>query len=56
MKELIGKIIAYILVYPISWLITVGLYALVCLCFPWEFDWLIATGIWLVLCILKLIF
>ena len=56
MTELISKIIALILGYAISWILSAGLYALVCLFLPWGFDWLTATGIWLVLCILKFIF
>lgn len=34
-------------VLAVSWLITCGLIALICLIFSWEFSWLIATGIWL---------
>lgn len=42
--------------YTLSWIITCGLIALVCLCFGWTFNWLIATGIWLVACIIRALF
>lgn len=45
-----------ILGYAISWGITCGLVALICLCFGWTFSWLIATGIWLVAGIVQLLF
>jgi hypothetical protein len=44
------------LIYALSWIITCGLIALICLCFHWTFSWLTATGIWLVILILKSIF
>lgn len=43
-------------VLGLSWIITCGLIALICLCFHWTFSWLTATGIWLVILILKSIF
>jgi hypothetical protein len=42
--------------HAISYAITIGIIALVCLCFSWKFNILIATGIWLVLCLIKLLF
>lgn len=43
---LLGIIIAALL---ISYLSTVGIFKLICICFGWEFSWALATGIWLVL-------
>lgn len=43
-------------IYAISWIITCGVVALICLCFGLEFKWLIATGIWLIILVLKSIF
>ena len=40
----------------ISWGITVGIVALVCLCFAWQFNWLTATGIWLIMCLISAAF
>lgn len=45
----------FVLGYALSWIITCGLIALVCLCFGWTFSWLIATGIWLGACVLRLL-
>ena len=55
MKEFIIGLIVVGILYALSWAITMVLFALVCLCFSWEFNWLIATGIWIIICILKLI-
>lgn len=43
-------------VYALSWIITCGLIALICVCFNCTFDWLTATGIWLIITILQSIF
>lgn len=42
--------------YAASYIITIGLIYLICLCFGLAFSWLIATGIWLVLVILAGVF
>ena len=48
--------IAIAVVSALSWIITCGIVALVCLCFGWAFKWGIATGIWLILLLAKWIF
>lgn len=40
-----------VLGYALSWVITCGLFWLVCLCFDLTFSWAIATGIWLIMCL-----
>ena len=49
-----GLVIA--IVSALSWIVTCGIVALVCLCFGWAFNWAIATGIWLLLLVAKWIF
>lgn len=49
MAEFFIVIAIYVVVYVLSWLVTVGIVKLVTLCFGWGFSWAIATGIWLVL-------
>ena len=49
-------LILLILVFGLSWIITCGMIALVCLCFGWTFNWAIATGLWIVILILRSIF
>lgn len=44
------------LVCALSWIVTCGIVALVCLCFGWTFKWGIATGVWLLLLLAKWIF
>ena len=53
MKELIIKLIIFLLLCAISWSITCGVIYLISLCFGFEFSWLIATGIWLVMILIK---
>lgn len=62
-NDLFATIIAFILVvvalvlsYGLSWIITCGIIKLITLCFGLTFKWSIATGIWLVLCLLRSIF
>lgn len=43
----------YVIGYAISWIVTCGVFALVCFCLGWEFSWLAATGIWVLLCIAR---
>ena len=50
---IIGIIIA---VFGISYLMTIGIIKLICLCFGFAFSWKYSTGIWLILCLLSLIF
>lgn len=52
---LIGALILLAL-YAVSYIITIGLIYLICMCFSLTFSWLIATGIWLVLVILAGVF
>lgn len=60
MKKIISTIVAILLMmvvsYGISWIITCGIFALICLCFHIEFNWLTATGVWLILMLLKTLF
>lgn len=52
---LLAGIVA-ILLYALSWIITVGIIKLITLCFGWTFSWLIATGIWLIMILLGNLF
>ena len=52
---LLAGIVA-ILLYALSWIITVGIIKLITLCFGWTFSWLIATGIWLIMILLSAAF
>jgi hypothetical protein len=52
----IVKILLTLLLFGISWGLTIGLVYLICLCFSWKFSLLIATGIWLILLVIKLMF
>ena len=45
-----------ILLYALSWIVTVGIVKLITLCFGWTFSWGMATGVWLIIIILKSIF
>ena len=49
-------ILIVVVVYALSWIITVGVIKLITLCFGWTFTWLTATGIWLIICIMQSIF
>ena len=55
--EGVGSIIIGVLIFvailAISWGFTIGIIALICLCFGWQFNLLIATGIWLVIILLR---
>lgn len=48
--------ILLILGYGVSWIMTCGVFYLVCLCFDLVFSWAIATGCWLVMCLLWSLF
>lgn len=60
MKKIIETILAVLLLvlvgYGISWIVTCGVFALICWCFKLEFSWLTATGVWLIYLLLKKIF
>ena len=56
MKSCLFTIGLLVLGCAISWGITCGLVALVCLCFDLTFSWLIATGVWAIACLLRSIF
>lgn len=36
-----------------DWVINMGFFCLVCVCFSWDFNFAVATGIWLVICIIR---
>ena len=46
-------ILAVMLVYTLSWIITVGIIKLITMCFGLTFKWSVATGIWLCLCVIQ---
>lgn len=46
-------ILAVMLVYALSWIITVGVIKLITICFGLTFKWSVATGIWLCLCVIQ---
>ena len=46
-------ILAVILAYALSWIITVGIIKLITMCFGLTFKWSVATGIWLCLCVIQ---
>ncbi len=49
---IIGALI-FVAILAISWGFTIGIIALICLCFGWQFNLLIATGVWLVIILLR---
>ena len=51
--SIIIGILIFIVIIAMSWGITIGLIALICLCFGWQFNLLIATGVWLVIILLR---
>ena len=68
MLSVITVIIAIIVLYGLSWLLTCGLIYVAFLAFNWahlyeifaiapvHFSFKVATGIWIILCILRVIF
>ena len=46
-------ILAVMLAYAFSWIITVGVIKLITVCFGLTFKWSVATGIWLCLCVIQ---
>lgn len=60
LKKILTTILTVLLMvmvcYGISWIVTCGIFALICWCFGMEFSWLAATGMWLVYILLKNIF
>lgn len=55
-NDAITSVIAFLLFLALSWALCVGLFALICLCFSWEFSLATATGVWIVLLIAKWVF
>lgn len=49
-------IVLAVVIYGISWALTVGLIKLVCICLGLAFSLKVATGIWIILCILQSFF
>ena len=49
-------IAALVILYIISWLVTVGIIKLITMCFGLPFSIAVATGIWLIIILLKDIF
>lgn len=49
---IIGTLI-FVAILAISWGFTIGIIALICLCFGCQFNLLIATGVWLVIILLR---
>lgn len=56
MKNVGIFIILLFVVCGISWIATVGIIKLICLCFDWFFSWRMATGIWLMMILISGIF
>lgn len=46
-------ILAVMLAYALSWIITVGVIKLITMCFGLTFKWSVSTGIWLCLCVIQ---
>lgn len=50
--EVVGVVIAAIgiggALFLLGWLLTAGVFFLVCLCFSWAFSWLMSLGLWIV--------
>ena len=44
------------LLYALSWIVTVGIVKLITMCFGWTFSWGMATGVWLILMLAKWVF
>ena len=56
MQKIVITVISVLLLYAISWAITVGVIKLITICFGAGFSLAIATGIWLALCLLRWLF
>ena len=56
MRKAVVWILAVVIGYGLSWIITSGIVWLIFKCFSLQFSWKIATGIWLILMILKSVF
>ena len=68
MLSVITVIVAIVMLYGISWILTCGLIYVAFLAFNWahlyeifaiapvHFSFKIATGIWIILCVLKMMF
>ena len=51
--EVIATIIVGFSLITTSFLVTAGVFWLVCLCFGWEWSWMSSIGVWLMLVALK---
>lgn len=51
-KEVIGIIVAIIMVLGISWILFCGIAKIITLLLGWKFSWKVVTAIWLILGIL----
>lgn len=49
-------ILTLVVVYGISFLLTAGIFSVICWAFSWTFSWKIAVGVWLVLCLVSNLF
>jgi hypothetical protein len=49
-------IVAIVMCFGFSWIVTCGIIKLITLCFGLVFTWKIATGIWLVLLLISSVF
>ena len=56
MVYFIATLIALVVCYGLSWLVTAGILKLITLCFGWPFSLLTATGIWLILALARNVF
>lgn len=56
MIMLLGFLFILLLILGLSWLFTIGIIALICVCFGLTFNLLIATGIWLILTLISSFF
>lgn len=57
LKKILLAVCMFLLVVTVnfgfSWIITCGVYALICVCFGVEFNWFSATCVWLIYILLK---
>ena len=48
--------LAFVALYALSWIVTCGLFWVVCACFDLVFTWSVATGVWIIFLVAKSIF
>ena len=60
LKKIVLSICLFLLMllvnFGLSWIVTCGVWALICFCFGQEFSWLVATGVWLIYLLMKEMF